>query len=254
MHIAITGAATGIGAAAVAQLKAANHQITAFDILEPNGVDTWIPIDMSDMDEIARVCASIDGPFDALINNAGVPPLVDNAEKILAINTMGLIRLTNVLESKLTGSAAIVSTASRAGQAWRENIDEAKALLALDDPADLPAFIDQHKIDATRAYNLSKEAIIVWNIAQTKRWLTKGIRGNTVSPAAVDTKILQDFKSAFGPKVDVAVSRVGRAGSASEIAAAIVFLTQAKSHWIKGQDIVLDGGMTALAISDALDL
>jgi len=43
MEVAITGCATGIGAAVVEKLKAAGHNITAFDIHEPKGnIDKWI--------------------------------------------------------------------------------------------------------------------------------------------------------------------------------------------------------------------
>lgn len=37
MKVALTGAATGIGAAVAAKLKAAGHDVTAFDISEPAG-------------------------------------------------------------------------------------------------------------------------------------------------------------------------------------------------------------------------
>ena len=68
-HIAITGAAAGIGAACVERLKAQGHRVTAFDIAEPAGVDDWIAVDMGDLGSIAEAVAPVEGPFDALINN-----------------------------------------------------------------------------------------------------------------------------------------------------------------------------------------
>ena len=50
------------------------------------------------------------------------------------------------------------------------------------------------------------------------------------------------------------VARVGRPGLPEEVADAIIYLASPDSSWIKGQDIVLDGGMGALAQTDALDL
>ena len=44
MRIAITGAATGIGAETVKLLKAEGHHVTAFDIAEPQGVDQWVQV------------------------------------------------------------------------------------------------------------------------------------------------------------------------------------------------------------------
>ncbi|MDJ0630948.1 MAG: SDR family oxidoreductase [Rhodobacter sp.] len=254
MRVAITGAATGIGAAAVRRLKAAGHQIVAFDIAEPAGVDEWVPVDMSDMDAVARAAAGVAGPFDALINNAGLPPRADNAVPVLAVNVCGLIAMAVALEPKLAAGAAIVSTASRAGHAWRANLDQVRALLALPGPEALPAFVADRGMDPLRAYCLSKEAVIVWNIAQTERWLAQGLRGNTVSPSAVETGILSDFKAAMGERAAKSIARAGRAGSADEIAALICFLAAPESGWIKGLDITADGGMSAMAAADELGL
>ena len=131
-HIAITGAAAGIGAACVTRLMAAGHQVTAFDIIEPAGVDNWVAVDMGDLASVAAAAEQVEGPFDALINNAGLPPKDDNAAEILAVNVLGLRAFNDALLPRLANGAAIVSTASRAGQAWAENIDEVKALLALE--------------------------------------------------------------------------------------------------------------------------
>ena len=251
-HMAITGAAAGIGAACVARLKAQGHRITAFDIIEPEGVDDWIKVDMSDMADIAGAAAQLDGPIDALINNAGLPPKDDNAWDVLAVNVFGLRAMCEALLPKLADGASIVSTASRAGQDWRANLDEVKALLALDGPKGLAAFIEARGIDPLRAYCLSKEAVIVWNTLNAEGWQAKGLRGNTVSPSAVETRILGDFMVALGERARVSVARAGRAGTPKEIAALICFLASHESGWIKGQDIVIDGGMSAMAMADSL--
>jgi len=126
-------------------------------------------------------------------------------------------------------------------------------LIALDQ-SQLPEFISQRKIDPTRAYNLSKEALIVMTMADTERLLARGMRINSVSPAAVSTGILDDFYSAFGDRVVKNVARAGRPGEPDEVADVIVFLASEQSRWIKGQDIVIDGGMSAMALSDAMQL
>jgi len=254
MRIALTGGATGIGAATVARLKAAGHTVVAFDIAEPEGVDQWVPIDMRDMNSITTAAASVEGPFDALINNAGLPPRDDNAVDVLAVNVLGLIAFANAMLPKLAKGASIVTTASRAGQAWRENVAEGKALLQLTDPAQLPVFVEGNNIKPLRAYCLSKEAMILWNMGQAEAWKAQGLRGNTVSPSAVETGILGDFVAALGERATQSIARAGRAGSADEIAAVIAFLASPDSGWIHGQDIVIDGGMTAFAVADELGL
>lgn len=253
MKVALTGGATGIGAEVAAKLKARSDHVTAFDIHEPPMADTWIKTDLSDPASIKAALAQADGPFDALINNAGLPPREGLAARVLQVNFFGLRSFMDGMLDKLSEGASIVNTASRAGAMWRDNLDQVKALMALD-LDELPAFLEQHNIDATRAYNLSKEAVIVLTMAGTQDMLARGFRMNSVSPAAVSTGILGDFKAAFGDKVAQNIARVGRPGNADEIADVIVFLASPESGWIKGQDLVIDGGMSALATRDALDL
>jgi NAD(P)-dependent dehydrogenase (short-subunit alcohol dehydrogenase family) len=254
MRVALTGGFTGIGASVAQKLKAAGHHVTAFDIGDPGEhVDHWIKTDLSDPSSIADALAAAEGPFDALINNAGLPPREGLAEVVLKVNYIGLCTFLDGMLDKLASGAAVVNTASRAGAGWRENLDQVKALMALqgDNVAD---FIADQKMDATRAYNLSKEAVIVMTMARAEDMTARGLRMNSASPAAVSTGILDDFVAAFGEKVAANIARVGRPCLPEEVADVIIFLASPESAWIKGQDIVIDGGMSAMAMSDALGL
>ncbi len=253
MRVALTGGSSGIGAAVVAQMKAAGHDVTSFDIAEPAGVDRWIKTDLADPASIDAALAQADGPYDALINNAGLPPRDGLQETVLAVNWFGLVQFLDGMLDKLADGAAIVNTASRAGAMWRDNLEEIKALTALP-RSGLPGFIESRDMDATRAYNLSKEAVIVMTIARTEEMIARGFRMNAVSPAAVSTGILDDFVKAFGERVARNIARAGRPGTPEEIARVIGFLASPESGWIKGQDITIDGGMSALGMTDAMGL
>jgi len=254
MRIAITGAATGIGAHLAQKLQSDNHEVVAFDIAEPaSRLDEWVKTDLSDEQSINNAINSVEGPFDALVNNAGIPPRDGLAELILRVNYFGLKRFTDGMIGKLSQGASIVNTASLAGANWRDNIDEIKVLMALS-PTDLPEFIKTRNISATRAYCLSKEAVIVMNFTEIERMIGKGLRMNSVSPAAVDTGILPDFAAAFGERMQKNVQRVGRPGSADEVADVLSFIASAQSSWIKGQDIVVDGGISTWGACDAMEL
>ena len=254
MKIALTGAATGIGAATAAKLKALGHEVTAFDISEPAGVDRWVTVDMSDLASISRALSQADGPYDVLINNAGLPPRDGWAEKILNVNFIGLRAFLDGMLDKLAPDASIVSTASRAGAQWRENIDDVRALMALETPDQIPAFVANREMNPTRAYNLSKEAVIAMTIGRTEEMIARGFRMTCVSPAAVDTAILDDFVTAFGDRARQGMARAGRAGNPDEIADLIVFLASPQSAWLKGQDITIDGGISAMVMADAMGL
>lgn len=254
MRVALTGGATGIGAEVAARLKRDGHDITVIDRSEPEAnVDRWIRADLSNPASVDAAIEAADGPYDALINNAGLPPRDGQEELILRVNYFGLRSVLNGMLDRLSRGAAIVNTASRAGAMWRRNLDEVKALMALD-PEDLGNFVARRGIDPVRAYCLSKEAVIVMTIAETERMATRGLRMNCISPAAVSTGILPDFATAFGDRMTRNVERAGRPGTPGEVADAIIFLASPGSSWIRGQDIVIDGGMSAMAESEALAL
>ena len=254
MRVALTGGSTGIGAAVVQKLHEAGHQVTVFDIVEPSSpVGQWIKADLSDPAAIQDAISQVTGTFDALINNAGLPPREGLKELILKVNFYGFRAFLEAFEGKLNQGAAIVNTASRAGAMWQQNLDQAKAFMA-SDWLSLSTFLAEHDIDATRAYNLSKEAVIVYTLGHTERMIQKGIRMNSVSPAAVSTGILEDFTRAFGPKVAKNIERAGRPGLPEEVADVILFLISSESGWIKGQDITIDGGMSAMGMTDMMGL
>lgn len=243
MRVLVTGAAHGIGAATAARMAAQGATITAVDLDDPGPTVTrWHRADLSDPAAIDAI--PLDGPVDALVNAAGLPPRDGQQARILAVNALGLIRLTERVLPHMPPGGAIVSLASRAGVRWRDNIVQVRRLLDMP-TADLPAFVAAEGIDPVRAYDLSKEAVIWWTKSQTARLSTLGLRANTVSPAAIATRILPDFEAAFGPRAARGVALSGRAGTPEEIAAIVAFLAHPDSAWLRGANIKADGGVTA---------
>lgn len=254
MRVVITGAATGIGAEVVKLLGSEGHEIIAFDVAKPENVSQWVEVDLSDIRAVEAACASLTGSFDVLLNNAGLPPRPGNQSKLLAVNVFGLRAMTYAMLPKLGDGARIVNTASRAGLMWRENIDEVKALLSLRDTNELDAFVALRKIDPTRAYNLSKEAVIAFTKGLTAPLLRPNIRINSVSPAPVATALLDDFMAALGERAAGSLSLTGRAATAREVAEVITFMADDRSGWVKGHDILVDGGVSAMVTADELGL
>lgn len=254
-QVAITGAAGGIGGELARLMTSRGARVTAFDVVEPAAsVASFIATDLADPASIDRALASAPGPFDALCNVAGLPPRNGLEATILAVNFTGLRRFTNGMLEKLPPGASIVNLASRAGSRWGENIDQVKALLALLDDADLAAFVADKGIDPVRAYDLSKEALIVWTMVRTADLAERGLRMNCISPAAVQTGILDDFMAAFGERAARGIALAGRAGTAAEIAQVAAFLISPESGWIKGANLTADGGLEAMVTTDKFGL
>lgn len=253
--IAVTGVAGGIGAELAALLTSKGHRVIGFDLRETTeNMDTFVPLDLADTSSIEAAAAAVDGPLDGLCNNAGLPPRDGLEATLLQVNFLGTRHFTDLLKEKVSEGGSIVNVASRAGAQWQRNLDQVRRLGALTDGAELPNFIETEGIDATRAYNLSKEAVIAWTAAMTEEMIGRGIRINSISPGAVATGILDDFARAFGEKMVRNVERAGRAGTPREIAEVAAFLLSPSSGWIKGIDIAIDGGMGGFNMSDMLDL
>jgi NAD(P)-dependent dehydrogenase (short-subunit alcohol dehydrogenase family) len=255
MTYAVTGVASGIGAELARILKTQGHRVIGFDIQETNeNVDHFIHLDLNDTTSIANAAAAIDEPLDGMCNNAGLPPRDGLEEVVLQVNFLGTRAFTNAMVPHMRVHGSIVNMASRAGQNWREGLAQVKRLALLSDPSQLAAFVASEGSDATRCYNLTKEAVILWTVAESEAMTARGLRINSLSPAAVATGILVDFQKAFGEKVAQNVARAGRAGAPEEIAKIAAFLLSPASNWIKGTDIPVDGGMGSFNQSDAMGL
>jgi len=251
--IAITGVASGIGKHLSALLKSAGARVIGFDINETTeNVDTFVPLDLNDPSSIETATSQVQVPLDGLCNNAGLPPRNGLEKIILQVNFLGLRQFTDGLQNRLKDGAAIVNMASRAGYGWQGNLEQVQRLIGLSHPSALSAFIADEEIGATRAYNLSKEAVIVWTMLQTEPLLKRNIRINSISPGGVATGILDDFAKAFGDKMAKNVERAGRPANPEEVARVAAFLLSEQSAWIKGTDITIDGGMGAFGVADSL--
>lgn len=72
---AVTGVASGIGAALARILQDAGHRVVGFDIhATAANVDLFIPLDLGDPAPIDAAVARVDVPLDRLCNNARIPP------------------------------------------------------------------------------------------------------------------------------------------------------------------------------------
>lgn len=246
MRLALTGGATGIGAATVARLRADGHEIVVFDIQKPESDERWIELDLMDGTSIEAALEAADGTFDGLVSIAGIPPRDDNAVACLTINTLATCAFIDAFMPKLNNGAAVVTVASKAGGAWQSNLDQLDDLLA-QTPANLGDWCAANEVDATKAYILSKQAVIYWHQRAVTPHIGKH-RFVTVSPSAVSTGILDDFVKAFGPMVAANLARVGRSGTPEEVAELITFSLSPAASWINGVDLVTDGGMGAMAM------
>ena len=97
------------------------------------------------------------------------------------------------------------------------------------------------------AYSASKAAVSLLTRAIALDFITQGIRCNSICPGTVETPSMLDRAAAAGPdgrEKFVARQKMGRLGTAEEIAAMAVYLASDESAFTTGVAHVIDGGWT----------
>lgn len=241
-RVVVTGAASGIGRQAVEFLLADGAKVIALDRNSSDlKVEQFIAVDFTQPETIAAAVKKIDGEIDVLLNIAGVPGTLD-PEVVMRVNVLGLRLLTDLLIDRIRRGGSVTHVASIAGAQWAAHLDEVQRLLATPDYETGVAWVKDHPMDGKRAYDFSKECVVVM-AKQQGHWLReRGVRVNTVSPGPVQTPILKDFRESVGPLLDLVTRETGRDATATDIARVILFLSDPSVEWLNATDVQVDGG------------
>ena len=243
-RIVVTGAASGIGLATAALLTSEGAEVIAVDITGESPLERC---DLSRPSDIDALVGRLEGPLYGLCNVAGLPGS-HSAERVMAVNFLGLRHLTEALLPRLTDGGAVVNVASAAGSGWRDRLVLSRELIATSGFNDGLAWCRAQAMDGPDAYNFSKEAVIVYTMAASTAQRSRGISVNSVSPGAVETPILAEFYATMDSALldQLKDQAGGRNGRPEEIAPAIAFLLGDDSRWINGTDLMVDGGAEVL--------
>lgn len=250
-NILVTGAAGGIGRAAVAYLRSTGSHVLEADL---HGV----PICCDLTDPAARaglvrtVHHTVDG-LDAVIAAAGM--LNGQASAVVAANFFGATRLLEELRPLLAKSASpralVMSSISS-----RFPCDEAVIAACLDDDESEARRLAE--ISSFSVYPTTKAALARWvrRRAVTPEWGGAGILLNAIAPGTIaDTGMTRPILEAPGGAELVqqkSPSVIGRFGTPDDMARLIGFLAGPDNGYIVGQVIFADGGCDALQRGDTV--
>lgn len=256
-HVVVTGGATGVGAALLDLLDELGAPVvTVLDIKAPSGPHgRFVETDLADPAAVDAAVSAIDGPIDALFNNAGVAA-TQPRRVVLAINYLALRRLSEGLVDRIPAGGAIVNTASTAGGGWADHLGPINELLDIaswDESLDwLDANLDGVGGDP---YGFSKEVVRVWGMRHSHATIARGVRTNSVCPAPIDTPLLADFKATIGENVLewMVQQGIGRFMTPREVAMPLAFLGTDAAAYINGHDLVADGGFNAAMTTGQVD-
>ncbi|HEY0229084.1 MAG TPA: SDR family oxidoreductase [Mycobacterium sp.] len=252
----VTGAATGVGAALVEQLRTAGAaHIVALDIKPCTGpVDQTIPVDLADPLAIDEAISRLPDTIDVLFNNAGVAATMPT-EIVLAVNVLAPKRLITGLQHRMPPGSAVVNTASTAGGGYPERLADIQTLLGIDDWQAALAWVRQRPHLTNNPYGFSKECAQVLTLQWSTPLGRRGIRINSVCPGIIDTPLLTDFNATMGgPIIDWMVSQSGgRRAAPAEVASVLAFLGCDAARYVSGTNVLVDNGFTAALLTSQID-
>jgi NAD(P)-dependent dehydrogenase (short-subunit alcohol dehydrogenase family) len=241
----VTGGSRGIGAAVsigaarqgwavavnYATNKAAAETVVA-TIRDAGGEAIAVAGDVGNAEDIKSIFAAVDDQFgrlDGLVNNAGI------VDRVQRLDEMSLERLDRMFRVNITGSFLAAAEAVR--RMSTRHGGKGGAIVNLSSVAATIGGGGQY-VD----YAASKGAIDTFTLGLAREVASEGVRVNAVRPGIIETDIhaaagLPDRARDIAPQLPMR-----RAGTADEVADAILYLLGPQASYITGAILDVSGG------------
>jgi NAD(P)-dependent dehydrogenase (short-subunit alcohol dehydrogenase family) len=243
---AITGGASGIGAAIKNRLQTESHEVIVIDIVNGD-----IEADLSSQggrehanSELAKAASA---GLDGFIACAGVGNHITPFSLITRVNYFGAlasIEGARDLVAKKKGAMVIVSSQS-AVYDYDKNY-----LQVLDQGKEDEACAAADALDGMTAYGGAKYALARWMRQHCVEYAALGVRVNAIAPGYTETPL--NAATGASPEYADAVAQfkaaipVGFTGTPEDQAAATCFLLSPEARYICGAVLFVDGGSDAM--------
>jgi NAD(P)-dependent dehydrogenase (short-subunit alcohol dehydrogenase family) len=227
----VTGAASGIGAAAASLFAEEGATVVAADL-----EGTPYRVDVGDEEETRALAAQVaeeHGRIDVLFNNAGIPGVGDVEEttlelweRVMRVNARGVFLMSRAVVPAMVAqkSGSIVNMSS--------------------------AIVDTG-LARRVSYAASKGAVVALTKSMQVDLAPHGIRVNALLPGTIMTPFVERYlRESYadpeeGRRSVRARQLTGEIGTAEDVARAALYLASDESRFVLGSGLVVDGGLSA---------
>lgn len=235
----VTGSRGLLGTAWTRALEEAGARVVGLDLEACPGV---VQADVTDRASLEAALAGIGTP-DVLVNNAGIDQPPTGSPRTYRAEDVPVEDFRTTLDVNLTGTylaTQVFGSAMRdAGRGSIVNIGSLYATIAPD-----PSLYDHLEADPPflkpAAYGASKAGVLSLTRYFARLWGPSGVRVNTLSPGGIAADQDDRFVAKYCARVPL-----GRMATAADVGGALVFLASDAARYVTGQELRVDGGLTA---------
>lgn len=246
----ITGAGQGLGRVAAELFASEGAKVVVAEFSEPSGKETvaaieaaggtaaFVQVDVAKADQVERMIQfAVDtyGGLHVLYNNAGIMPPDDGATLDTPESTWDVVMEVNLKGVWLCCKYGIPAMVASGGG----SIINVSSLVAIMGSA-----------TAQIAYTASKGGVLAMSREMAIEHAKQNVRINALCPGPIMTDLMAELLSDDAKRARRLVHvPIGRFGQAQEIANAALFLASDESSLMTGQQLVVDGGISAAYVT-----